>query len=362
MSDLVVKVIRIDEVLDHPNADKLQIIKFGGWQIVASKDTYQVGQTAVHIPPECLVSQKWATEWGVQNYLIWHKKDLSFIADMGLGRVKTIKLRTISSYGFLVPNESGAPLDSDLAAHYGIIKYEPPEPQDPGQCARENPLFARYTDIQNLRNYRDKLNYYEPVIITEKLHGMNSRVGFVWNNETGSYEKVIGSHRTQKKLDYPGSFNVPFEKYEKEIAAAFAEIALVTMKDITTQSVIFYGEIIGPSVQDLKYGLQTKDWRVFDIAVNGTYLPFSYVKEICEKHNVPMVPHMMPGVYSFEQLCALAEGESKLCPGQIKEGIVVKPMGETTWGNGTQDPNPKRMIFKVISSDYLCRKHGTEYH
>lgn len=362
MSDLVVKVVKVDEVLRHDNAEKLEIVKVGGWQIVSGLGNYKAGDLVVHIPPECLVPQEWAKTWNVEQYLIWHKKDLSFIADMGLGRVKAIKLRGQPSYGFLVPNESGALLDSDLAAHYGIVKYEPPEPQDPGQCARENPLFARYTDIQNLRNYRNKLNYYEPVIITEKLHGMNSRVGFVWNDETHGYEKVIGSHRTQKKLDYPGSFNVPFEKYEKEITAAFKEIALNLAGEKFVQSVVFYGEIIGPSVQDLKYGLQTKDWRIFDIAVDGTYLPFTYVKEICDKHNVPMVPHMTPGVYSFEELCALAEGESKLCPGQIKEGIVVKPMEETTWGNGTQDPNPKRMIFKIISSDYLCRKHGTEFH
>jgi len=51
-----------------------------------------------------------------------------------------------------------------------------------------------------------------------------------------------------------------------------------------------------------------------------------------------------------------------LSPGQIKEGIVVRPMDEETWGKGDLDPHPKRRIFKVISHDYLTRKGGTERH
>lgn len=102
--------------------------------------------------------------------------------------------------------------------------------------------------------------------------------------------------------------------------------------------------------------------RIFDIAVNGIYLPWSYVRELCQDIGLPIVPHMNPAIYTFEELCELAEGDSVLSPGQIKEGIVVRPLSEETWGRGDLDPNAERRIFKVISPDYLTRKGGTELH
>jgi RNA ligase (TIGR02306 family) len=357
MSDLVVKVVQVEKIEPHSNADRLEIVNVGGWQIVSGKGNYKVGDLVVHIPPECMVPMDWAKTWAVDQYLHW-------TAESALGRVRAIKLRGQPSYGFLVPNESNAALETDLATHYGIIKYEPPEPTDPGQMARENPLFPRYTDIQNLRNYKQKLNYDEPLIVTEKLHGMNSRVGFIWNEETKTYEKAIGSHRVQKKIEYAGTFGLPFEKYGKELETFFEQIASHYLKfpEGPPKAVIFYGEIIGPKVQDLKYGLEAKDWRIFDIVIDGKYIDFPTLQDICDRASLPMVPWMPAKHYTFEELVALAEGESILCPGQIKEGIVVRPINESEWKQGEQDPNPKRVIFKLISSDYLCRKGGTEYH
>ena len=46
MSDLLVNVVRIDAIEPHPNADKLEIVKLGGWQIVSGKGNYIVGDLA----------------------------------------------------------------------------------------------------------------------------------------------------------------------------------------------------------------------------------------------------------------------------------------------------------------------------
>jgi hypothetical protein len=73
MSDLVVRVVTIDEVLTHPNAEKLEIVKVGGWQIVSGKGNYAVGSTAVHILPDSMVPKEWADAWSVSTYLSWRK-------------------------------------------------------------------------------------------------------------------------------------------------------------------------------------------------------------------------------------------------------------------------------------------------
>jgi RNA ligase (TIGR02306 family) len=369
MSDLLVRDVKIDEIVPHPNADKLEIVKVGGWQIVSGKDNYIVGDLVVHVPPDALVPLKLAQEWEVDKYLAFGKRSPD------LGRVRAARLRGIPSYGFLAPNDTFAALGTDLAAHYAITKYEPPPPPaglQAGQMARNHPFFHRYTDIQNLRNYPDKLDYAEPLVVTEKLHGTNSRVGWVLTPDPehvavpDALEKAVGTHRTQRKTEEPGVYGLPFQLYGEALDKAFKRILVMMAhpdfgKGEQVRSVIFFGEIYGPGVQDLTYGKE-RAWRVFDISVNGDYLSWPHLKDVCEEFGIPLVPYVHSTFYNFEELCALAQGETALNPGQIKEGIVVRTNVERRWKDGDRDPSPKRMIFKVISDEYLLRKNGTEHH
>jgi len=381
MSDLIVRVVIIDEVRPHPNADKLEIVKVGGWQIVSGKGNYQAGQTAVHVPPDAMVPRTLADQWGVTNYLSFKASaEIDSSTPGGRGRVKAVKLRGAPSFGFLAPNDTNAEVGTNLAEALGIEKYEEPIPTDlsPGQMARNHPLFHKYTDIQNLRNYPHALNYGDPLVVTEKLHGTNSRVGWVRQGEElfdmvsfmsdkTPLEKVVGTHRTQRKLEDSGTYGLPWQLYgealDKLLTRVMTDMSanLPENHSFYLDSLIVFGEIYGTGVQDLTYGTE-KAWRVFDIAVNGTYLPWNYVRDACIDLGLPIVPHMDPQVFTFEDLCELAEGDSVLSPGQIKEGIVVRTLYEETWGRGDLDPNPKRRIFKVISSEYLTRKGGTEFH
>jgi hypothetical protein len=264
-------------------------------------------------------------------------------------------------------------------------KYEPPVGMQAGQMQSENPLFHRYTDIQNLRNYPGSLHYGEPLVVTEKIHGTNSRVGWVKNmnvpeNAEGrfsangihfrewrdrQYELVVGTHRTQRDPDDAGVYRLPLDLHFDVFGRIFewAEEACRNSGDVFT-SLLFFGEIYGAGVQDLHYGQrQQKGYRVFDVSLNGEYINWKSLEYLAERFGLPLVPVLERGVFDFEQLIELAEGDTTLEDDHIREGVVVRPwLQELTWGNGTQDPHPKRMIFKLLSGSYLSRKGGTENH
>jgi len=355
MSDLLVTVVQIDEVLEHPQADRLEIIKLGGWQIVSGKDNYKVGDLAVHVPPDAMVPKDLADKWAVTPYLSWKK-------DATKGRVKCVRLRGATSFGFLAPNDTNAEVDTNLAEVLGIEKYEEPIPigMQSGQMARQHPLFHGYTDIQNLRNYPDKPDYSKLLIVTEKLHGTNSRCGYVLTD--GKLEKVIGTHRTQRKVEDCGVYGLPFEKYGKTIERVIDFIVACKQYN-PIKSLIIFGEIYGAGVQDLHYGAKLeKDYRVFDIAINGIYVPWHMLAFWQDEFGLPLVPIIACGCFNFEQLIEFAQGKTTLGDIHIREGIVVRPIEESTWGKGDLDPLPKRTIFKIISDEYLLRKNGTEHH
>lgn len=355
MSDLLIKVCKIDDIKVHPNAEKLQIAIIGGWEVIIGKDNHKIGDVIVHVPPDSMVPFELAQKWGVDKYLSFGKHKPTF------GRVKATKLRGIVSYGFIVSNDANAQLGDNLIDLFKIYKYEPPEPQGgfpKGQLAKQHPLFHQYTDIQNLRNYPDKLDYSKELVILGKVHGSNSRVGFVCTE--GAYELVLGSHRRQLDPNDGGVFQTPLNLYGEKFQNLF-EVAKATYGDL--KSFIVIGEVYGRGVQDLHYGINGKDFRAFDIAINGEYLPWKNLQDMCVAHNIPTVVELARGHFTFEEIVKYASGPSELGGHHMREGIVVRPLNEELiWKKGELDPNPKRMIFKVINPDYLTRKGGTEFH
>lgn len=378
MSDLVVESVVIEEIKPHNNADKLEIAVVGGWEIIVGKnDNYKVGDLVVHVQPDALVPREWADTWGVSDYLSWKGAATS-------GRVRAARLRGVISFGFLVPNESNAKAGAPLAEHYGITKWEPPVVHVQGQARRQHPHFHRYTNIQNLRNHKNKLDYTRELVVTEKIHGTNSRIGIVRREDNGKpkgiwnaikrlfsrepiipFEFVVGSHNVQRTLDSPGIYGMPLERYADGFDRLLKSMCFTDGAQDITNSVIVFGEIYGPGVQDLDYGAgNDKGYQVFDIAINGKYVSHGWLEIYCKQFGWPMVPVLyVGGNLTFDKLVKLSEGSTTLKDAtHIREGVVVRPFEEDSWKRGELDPNSSRDIFKVISGDYLTRKDGTENH
>src|SRR5579872_3880409 len=115
MSDLIVEVCRVEEVVSHPNADALDLLTIKGWIVVEKKGRYKVGDLIVFFPPDSILPVELSDRLNCTQYL-------------SKQRLKAARLRGIVSCGLVAPNEGNWILGQDLAEHYGIQKYEPPEP------------------------------------------------------------------------------------------------------------------------------------------------------------------------------------------------------------------------------------------
>jgi RNA ligase (TIGR02306 family) len=371
MSSLIVEICKVVKVEHHPNADKLDVVQIKGWNCIVGRDQCKEGQLVIFVPPDAIMPQELIDMYK----LTFLKKN---------GRVDTIKLRGVVSQGLVLdplPLVLQKKIDvkegRDVADVLGIVKYEPPEPSFQGTSVKQvsrkksNPLFDVYTDIQNIKHYPDIFKNEDEVVVTEKIHGTNFRVGKLIRPTTtlwqrivakifGKYEFVYGSHRVQ--ITNHGAGRKSF--YSTDVYGYIAK--KYNLAEIIPEDYILYGEIYGtlPSGKKLQenydYG-RTDDVEVvfFDVKYKGQYLGWEEFRSICFRLQLPTVPVLYRGDYGFvkENAKRFVEGESVLFPGQaIREGCVIKPVREQI-----QLPLGRK-ILKCINPEYLLLKNNTDFH
>lgn len=334
-SDVMVPVALVDKVREHPNADRLDIVEVLGWQCVVQKGTYSQGDVVVYFPPDTLIPQDCAEQFGVLQYLGGKEHD----------RVRQIRLRGEPSFGLVVPSErSIGEVGFNVAEDYGATKYEPPIRPGCGDAETDHPFFTAYGRVENMRNYPQVLEN-EVVVVSEKLHGTNARAGII------DGEKMAGSHQVRRKEP---------EDYERSLYwFPFSLGPVDSMLDALGwdhQQVILYGEVYGGSVQSLSYGIpkgKGLGFRAFDLLIDGQFLDYMGFAKKCAAYGVDTVPVFGVVPFSLELIREMSEGPS-VVPGadHIREGVVVKTVEEKMC------PQIGRMILKYLSDEYLLGKHS----
>lgn len=371
MSSLIVEVCTIDNIKPHPDPEtiNLEIATVKGWDCIVGKGTYQTGNKIVYIPIDSMIPLEWSEKWNITKYL--HK-----------GRVKSLKLRGFISCGLIVACEDLQwVVGQDVSEFYGITKWEPQElTSTKSENERDNPKFIKYTDIENFNNFPDIFDENELVIFTEKIHGTNSRVGFIDGNF------IAGSHNCNKRLDIPipknkitntifnfignkifgkdiikknyDYLNTSQSLYWYPLTQSNIRNMLLYLNEIyNKKTIILFGEIYG-NIQDLKYGLDKQyDFIAFDLYVEDHYLDFETFQLYCSMFNIPIVPVIYNGKFSKEKVFEYRQGQSTIAS-HIREGIVIKPYHETIFSNHRCQ---KRKVLKAINPMYIDRKKGTEY-
>jgi RNA ligase (TIGR02306 family) len=359
-------------ILDkHPNADTLDLVQVGGWQCVSKTGQFHIGSKVAYIEPNSVLTKEFSDKIGVTQYLKTKtNKDGEKVLVVG-----QTKLRGEPSFGILLPADNKN-VGDDLSSEYGIIKFEPPVKQfngwgglRSGNTEAENPFILPYTDINNLRKYPNIFDEGEEVIATVKVHGTNSRFGFVVDKNSDLVFKA-GSRRMMrrnphekpkisfwKRLKVLFRLEKPPKPYVYEDDLYWHPYKLEGIRNLMfnlhqngVDTATLYGELFGGNIQIFDYGRQTVDYVAFDLMIDGKFLSFDEFVTYMTEFNIPYAPVVYRGKYDIREIVKAAELKNELGGNHISEGVVVRPVEERT------HPKIGRLIAKYINDAYLLNK------
>lgn len=332
MSEFHVEVVRVANVMKHPNADSLSCATVNGYPVIFRTGDYEEGSLAVHVPIDAIVPD--TEQW-------------SFLS--GNRRIKAKKLRGIFSMGLLTPALETWVEGQNVQAELGIEKYDPDLAKEKSPYGKTkfggphkyddnevDPGYCPKYDIEGLRRYREIFQEGEEVWVSEKIHGQNAR--YVHDGV-----RLWCASRNFFKKDTVGcTWWEVARRYELEAKLA------------TVPGIAIYGETYGNNA-DMPYGVVRPEldrfvmFDAFDTKTR-TWFDVDQMLELAQRLDIPVVPTLYRGPWDMK-LVELCEGKTVLGDGaHVREGIVVKPRKER-W-----DCRIGRVFLKLAGEGYLLRK------
>lgn len=379
MSESQVRVVRINNIEKHANADSLSITQVdGGYPVIFRTGDFNVGDLAVYIPVDSVVPQT---------------DEFKFLGKNT--RIKAKRLRGVFSMGLLVAARPGMREGDVVDQQLGIEKYEPDIEAEGkgrkgaavagGETERDPGFIPVYTDIEGFRKYGrlfEEIIGDKPVIISEKVHGTNCRYMY----DSRAKKLWVGSHNKIKRSPFYSETRV--QRGIRLVAAAIfwvcrkltvlcrwstlfswaknnrareipdnlwsAAARKYNLQEKLQQfpGIVFYGEIFG-QVQDLKYGAKKDEiflhfFDAYDVAASR-YVNWDDLEHMVKEMGLDTVPVLYRGPWTSE-LTGLRNGGSLIAGAEhVREGFVVKPVVEMF------HPRLRRVILKYVGEDYLLR-------
>jgi RNA ligase (TIGR02306 family) len=354
----LVTVRKIDDIVPIEGADLIVVVKIDGWQCVAKKHEFSVGDLCVYfeidswIPHEIFPDLSKGKEPRIYN-------------DIPGERLRTIKLRGQLSQGLALPignfidrfydskYDEGQELSefffvgNDLTEFLGVTKYEAPIPAEiAGQVEGNFPTCIKKTDQERCQNAGREIfeeNLDSRYEVSMKGDG-TSFSGFVNNKDTG-----VCSRNYQLKINEENQHNTLVRMF---IDSGMQQVLADFGRNLAVQA-----ELMGPGIQGNRESFNSYKLFVFDIfdIDTGSYLPPAERMTVLDQMyavglNSSMVMHIPVlwnnvtlaelGVSNMQELLALADGPSMVHP--VREGLVFKRMDGG-------------FSFKAISNKFLLK-------
>lgn len=355
MSTHEVRVVRVERVEKHPNADRLGLVQIDGFTAIVRLDDFKPGDLAAYIEPD---------------YVVPDVPEYAFLK--GKLRIRSQKLRGVWSQGLLIHAPPGAREGECVMERLGVTRYEPPASPERramhgqggrlGNSQAEKPhatlLGIGVYDLENWRKHRVVLEEGEIVHITEKLHGCNAR--YAWrggrmycgsrtqwrkSGELTTLERLLSRLRRWWRGHKRPNTDLRINNVWWRVLQTHQWIVEWCKAN---PDCVLYGEIFG-DVQDLKYGAEKgQAWFLaFDVLREGKWVDAQdFVDMLLPRYRVP---YLYIGPYNPEQFEELSRMNKSVLAEHIAEGVVIRPATER-W-----DGRVGRVALKLVSDLYLER-------
>lgn len=402
MSKFEVIILPIDKVENHPNADRLSLNHIRGFVAVSNKNEdgshrYRAGQLVAYVPEGAVLPASLLKARGYWD----DAKGKGFLAGEKGDRVHAINLRGVASRGLIFPliedaffatgeDHDGEPLyrgagpnedvaladvlhhfiqngdghkrlvhrGDDVTQFLGITKWNNPYTAQLGKGSVgfvDIGMSIRY-EIEDLKKFPNMLDGHQ-VVITELLHGILCIVGYDRRLDEPFFvaDGGMSSHGAVLQRDRDHIYTQTAKPIWKEIQRYLKEMPAV-------ERFYLFGEIIGPGIQDIAYGLESTEFRALDIQMGlmgggRDSIPFGFLSvrkyELLKWLNIASAPIIWGGVFDMEVIQQLTDGPSSL-GGGLRKGVVITSENENIIEG-------RRPILKNLSDKYLLRSKGTEY-
>jgi RNA ligase (TIGR02306 family) len=332
-----------------PNADAIEKIRVLGWWVVVKKGEFRPGDKVVYCEIDSLLPERAEFEFlRASSYKPALTDGTGAVLQAAGFRIKTIKLRGQVSQGICFPLSvlpTGTPADEslDVTDVLEVRKWEPPQTGTSGRTRGSFPGFLPKTDetrVQVLEKTLEKHRGLE-FFLTEKLDG-TSFTAFVREGEFGVCSRNMLLDTTDET-----STLVRLAK-RLDLEAKLRALGAARGHEVAVQ-----GEVIGPGVQQNKYGLKELALRVFNVFDVSGYRFFNRADMLAAvaEMGLEAVPQLGTVVlnHTVDELVALSEGLSVLNARSQREGIVLRPLVEV------EDDYLGRLSFKAINPKFLLK-------
>lgn len=345
------KIVKLEHVLDIPNADFIQVAKWGGWQCVIRKGEFAQGDFVIALEVDSWVPHSVAPFLSNADHPVYYN-------GIHGNRLRTKKMRGVLSQGLLLPltalgsvftfngrlcvqPESFEPFvlveNTDVSSMLGVTKWEPPVDAGlAGDIVGKFPSFLIKTDLERIQNLSKELADWQSLDltweVTEKLDGSSCTV-FVNNGERGVCSRNLQLHESESNAFW----------------RAVLHQKLLDKIESTGRNLALQGELVGPKIQGNRYALSNYTvfvYSVFDIDPREYLLPHdrrALLKDL-DIETVPLIDSSFPirGT-SMQSLIDIADGTSALVDKKtLREGLAFKC-------------NQLSLSFKAISNNFLLK-------
>lgn len=332
-----------------PNADAIEKIRVLGWWVVVKKGEFKPGDKVVYCEIDSLLPERAEFEFlRASSYKPALTDGTGAVLQAAGFRIKTIKLRGQVSQGIcfplsILPEGTAPEEDADVTEALAVRKWEPPQTGTSGRTKGSFPGFLPKTDetrVQVLEKTIEKHRGLE-FFVTEKLDG-TSFTAFVRAGEFGVCSRNMLLDTTDET-----STLIRLAK-RLDLEAKLRALGAVRGHEVAVQ-----GEVIGPGVQQNKYGLKEIALRVFNVFDVSAYRFLNHAEMLAAVASLGLdaVPQLGTLVlnHTVDELVLLSEGLSVLNPKAQREGIVLRPLIEV------EDDYLGRLSFKAINPKFLLK-------